>query len=165
MMRRISSFSSVPAAVAMLGLGVIIGCDRPSDDAAVSSAQNLAAQAACHLNDGTLGHQDEVRACEPGNQKKTTICHVPPGNPANAHTLCIGNAGVPAHLRNHPDYLGPCKRENPGPPPADAGTPGTGGAGGSAAGGAGGVQVDGSGGTGGVQVDGSGGTGGVVVIQ
>ena len=40
---------------------------------------------------------------------KCTICHVPPGNPPNAHTLTVGCSAVQAHLRNHPgDCLGPC---------------------------------------------------------
>ena len=40
---------------------------------------------------------------------KCTICHVPPGNPPNAHTLTIGCSAVDAHLKNHPgDCLGPC---------------------------------------------------------
>lgn len=38
---------------------------------------------------------------------KTTICHIPPGNPNNAHTISVGNGAVPAHLA-HGDYLGPC---------------------------------------------------------
>jgi hypothetical protein len=42
-------------------------------------------------------------------ENKCTICHVPPGNPGNAHTLNIGCSAVDAHLRNHPgDCLGPC---------------------------------------------------------
>ena len=32
---------------------------------------------------------------------------IPPGNPANEHTICIGNPGVPAHLA-HGDFLGSC---------------------------------------------------------
>jgi hypothetical protein len=40
---------------------------------------------------------------------KTTICHIPPGNPANAHTLTVGDPAVAAHLSHHGDYLGPCK--------------------------------------------------------
>jgi len=40
---------------------------------------------------------------------KCTVCHLPPGNPANAQTLTIGCSAVQAHLRNHPgDCLGPC---------------------------------------------------------
>jgi hypothetical protein len=40
---------------------------------------------------------------------KCTICHVPPGNPPNAHTITVGCSAVDAHMRNHPgDCLGPC---------------------------------------------------------
>ena len=34
------------------------------------------------------------KACD--NPKKTLICHIPPGNPANAHTICVGNPAVAA---------------------------------------------------------------------
>ncbi len=36
-----------------------------------------------------------------------TVCHVPPGEPENAHTIRIGAAAVSTHLE-HGDYLGPC---------------------------------------------------------
>jgi hypothetical protein len=38
---------------------------------------------------------------------KVTICHIPPGRSANAHTLSVNAMAVPAHLR-HGDTLGPC---------------------------------------------------------
>lgn len=38
---------------------------------------------------------------------KTTICHVPPGNPSQARTLRVGTSAVPAH-KGHGDYVGPC---------------------------------------------------------
>ena len=38
---------------------------------------------------------------------KVTICHIPPGNPDNAHTITVGAPAVPAHLA-HGDYLGEC---------------------------------------------------------
>jgi hypothetical protein len=38
---------------------------------------------------------------------KTTVCHIPPGNPANQHTICVGNPAVPAHMA-HGDFLGSC---------------------------------------------------------
>lgn len=40
--------------------------------------------------------------------QQVTLCHRPPGNPANAKTLRVGQPAVTAHLRNHPDNLGPC---------------------------------------------------------
>jgi hypothetical protein len=40
---------------------------------------------------------------------KVTICHRPPGNPGNAHTIRVGEPAARAHLRNHPgDTPGPC---------------------------------------------------------
>ncbi len=42
-----------------------------------------------------------------GGEAKVLVCHVPPGNPANAHTISIGATGVSAHLA-HGDYLGEC---------------------------------------------------------
>lgn len=44
-------------------------------------------------------------------EKKVTICHIPPGNAANAHTITVGESAVPAHLK-HGDYLGECKPQN-----------------------------------------------------
>jgi hypothetical protein len=130
-MSRTWYLSAVFAFAGLSGLSLGLGCDTAPVDPA--TAANRAALRACQLDDGTVEDDAELRACEPGNTKKTTICHVPPGNPDNAHTLCIGNAAVRAHLRNHDDYLGPCKRENPCPPPPTTGTGGAvadGGAGG-----------------------------------
>ncbi len=41
------------------------------------------------------------------NLQKVAVCHIPPGNPANAHTICISENGVPAHLA-HGCHLGAC---------------------------------------------------------
>ena len=38
---------------------------------------------------------------------KVTICHIPPGNPGNAHTITVGAPAVSAHLA-HGDTLGAC---------------------------------------------------------
>src|SRR5258707_7510681 len=69
----------------------------------------------------------------PDSGHKETICHFPPGNPANAHTIRVGAPAVPAHLA-HGDHLGPC---GPGEGPCghdggqqDAGNPHDGGQGG-----------------------------------
>lgn len=74
---------------------------------------------------------------------KITICHVPPGNPANAHTLIVGAPAWKGHSRHPGDHLGACEGQGepdagvppeetpdagsetpPPPPPPDAGTPG-----------------------------------------
>lgn len=58
---------------------------------------------------------------------KVVICHVPPGNPDNAHTIEIAKRALPAHFRGHPDdYLGPCQviaepTDEPDSPDADTG--------------------------------------------
>jgi hypothetical protein len=143
-MKRRLYISSPFVLAALLGLGQIIGCGTADDE---SSFDNTAALIACHLKDGTVGRDAQLRACDPGNTKKTTICHIPPGNPANAHTLCIGNAAVPAHLANHGDHLGACIDETPCPPP----------------GGTGGVTGSGGSGTGGQDSE-AGGAGGAVII-
>ena len=39
---------------------------------------------------------------------KVTICHIPPGNPANAHTISIGFSAWKAHQK-HGDYEGECE--------------------------------------------------------
>jgi hypothetical protein len=41
-------------------------------------------------------------------EKKMTICHIPPGNPAKAKTLDIGSSAWPAH-QAHGDTEGACK--------------------------------------------------------
>lgn len=43
--------------------------------------------------------------------EKMTICHVPPGNPENAHTIEISKNAWPAHSRNHGDYVGHCFKD------------------------------------------------------
>ena len=42
----------------------------------------------------------------PGD-KKVTICHRPPGNPSNAHTISVSENAVAAHMK-HGDTIGPC---------------------------------------------------------
>ena len=43
------------------------------------------------------------------NNNKVLVCHVPPGNPANAQSICISPNAVSTHVGNHGgDYLGEC---------------------------------------------------------
>ena len=76
---------------------------------------------------------------ETDNEKKVTLCHIPPGNPVAKSTITVGASAVKAHLA-HGDYLGACKisgNETTG-----------GGSGGTGNGGTGGTSGNGSGGTG-----------------
>ncbi len=41
---------------------------------------------------------------------KLSVCHFPPGNPGNAHTIVIDAAALPAH-KAHGDTLGSCSNE------------------------------------------------------
>ncbi len=41
---------------------------------------------------------------------KVTICHIPPGNPANAHSITISINALPAHLA-HGDSEGACEAQ------------------------------------------------------
>ncbi|MFH0895624.1 MAG: hypothetical protein V2A54_14405, partial [Bacteroidota bacterium] len=41
------------------------------------------------------------------DQGWVTICHIPPGNPSNAHTITISINALPAHLA-HGDNIGSC---------------------------------------------------------
>jgi hypothetical protein len=46
--------------------------------------------------------------------KKSLVCHIPPGNPANAHSICIGNPAVAPHVTHHHDGVGACAPGTPG---------------------------------------------------
>ena len=62
-------------------------------------------------------HGDTLGACEepspPDDQyeDKVLICHIPPGNPDNRHTIRVSENAVPAHLA-HGDFLGPCPEDD-----------------------------------------------------
>lgn len=60
-------------------------------------------------NDSNKNKNDSDVRGNDDETKKVTICHVPPGNAANAHTIHIGASAWPAHRDNHGgDYLGSC---------------------------------------------------------
>jgi hypothetical protein len=70
--------------------------------------------------DGVL---DGVPASPDKDGTRVTLCHVPPGNPARAHTLTVGQPAVKAHLK-HGDSLGACEGTDAGTSEPDAGDPG-----------------------------------------
>jgi hypothetical protein len=52
---------------------------------------------------------------QPTNPKKVTICHIPPDNPDERHTITVGAPAVAAHIREHGDYIGACQPVRPEP--------------------------------------------------
>lgn len=76
------------------GTSALTGCitSGSSNDASSESAARTAGSA---NGFGALG------------VTKVTICHIPPGNPANAHSITVGSPAVRAHM-DHGDSLGAC---------------------------------------------------------
>lgn len=69
------------------------------------------------LNKGTgyAGEKTIAKINELMAEGKVTICHIPPGNPENKHTITIGKSALEAHLA-HGDTLGGCDGEPSEPP-------------------------------------------------
>ena len=69
-------------------------------------------------NSGDSQQQGNATSASSGSgsqaDHKQAVCHIPPGNPDNAHTIVVDDSAVQTHL-DHGDTLGPCPEE-PGPP-------------------------------------------------
>jgi hypothetical protein len=75
-----------------------------------------------------LSYGDYEGECVNGKQstrddsnRKVIICHVPPGNPQNSHTLKIDKSALNAHLAKG-DYVGPCTSNGSYTTPTTTGT-------------------------------------------
>jgi type II secretory pathway pseudopilin PulG len=56
------------------------------------------------LNEEELVSGTEVAdGCTCKQANKVAIVHYPPGNPSNAHVICVGSPAVTAHVTNHSD--------------------------------------------------------------
>jgi hypothetical protein len=76
-----------------------------------SSRSLMLSKSSSKDKDGTdKDHDDDDANC------KVTICHVPPGNPSNEHSIRVGKSALRAHIE-HGDYLGSCDAPPPPPPP------------------------------------------------
>lgn len=100
----------------MFALVLCAGCAGSEDDSIYGQAEQPLVQA------------DGGYVC---NAPKVLVCHIPPGNPANAHSICVGQPAVRAHQKNHGDPLGACGPTNGG---GGGGAGGAGGAGGGSGG-------------------------------
>ena len=121
---RLHSILSSSAVLASLGLVMMGGCGSSLEEGEdfYDSTQRDE-----ELNAGS-GNPAPVS----GNGK-ITLCHVPPGNPANAHTITVGGPAWNGHRNHKGDYLGPCQGAGgpdggtppPPPPPPPDGDPNT----------------------------------------
>ncbi len=90
----------------LFGAGVFMGCLNSNDaKSPTDEGQNLRSQ----------GVIDDSTQWEKGGPGKQMICHIPPGNPANMHTINVGKPAIPAHLA-HGDKLGACADTPVNPP-------------------------------------------------
>ena len=92
-----------------------------SDENAGKSDANAGKSDANTGNSGNSGdsqQQGNATSASSGSgsqgDHKQAVCHIPPGNPDNAHTIVVDDSAVQTHL-DHGDTLGPCPEE-PGPP-------------------------------------------------
>ncbi len=96
-----------------LSLALILGiatallgaCGEPATDDSTSTQA---------LGSGAADRSERRDACDAARQAaqsskphKVTICHIPPGNPANAHMINVSKNAIRAHLA-HGDVLGGC---------------------------------------------------------
>ena len=72
-----------------------------------SSIALIAVLTAC--GGGEADQVSDLTAQANGGPDCIEICHVPPGNPSNAHTICVNEAAVKAHIGRHGgDFFGRC---------------------------------------------------------
>lgn len=73
----------------------------------------------CDREKDPKGHKDHKCDKDAGGgdeRDKVTICHIPPGNHDNAHTIRVGSPALEAHLA-HGDKPGKCADDGGGPGP------------------------------------------------
>lgn len=102
---------------------LVASSDDPgkSNESAGKSDENAGKSDASNgnsVNSGDSQQQGNATSASSGSgsqgDHKQAVCHIPPGNPDNAHTIVVDDSAVQTHL-DHGDTLGPCPEE-PGPP-------------------------------------------------
>jgi hypothetical protein len=117
MRKLIASSSAVLMALCML---LAHGCGESMETAPTLSNGDG------NLGAGTKEGEPQDGGSGPGDTGTITLCHIPPGNPSNAHTISVGAPALRAHLR-HGDSVGACEGEPETPPDGGGSTPGEGG--------------------------------------
>jgi hypothetical protein len=103
-LKRLSTHVLTPTL--LFAAAISIGCARETDEDPLASDEAA-------LKDPATG----APTCA---APKVLICHIPPGNPANAHEICVGEPAVAPHVSHHGDSVGACPPSSP--PSDDAGT-------------------------------------------
>jgi hypothetical protein len=90
--------------VGLAGAFLLVGCLTSGNDSGSASSDPLSLR-----SPGSLNHDPSAvnGGANTSNAEKVSICHIPPGNPKNAHTLSVGAPAIRAHL-DHGDKLGTC---------------------------------------------------------
>jgi hypothetical protein len=86
---------------------------KPATGQTTTASRPAAAASASNASNANRAAQrgNQQSAARNQYQEKVLICHRPPGNPENAHTISVSPNAVPAHLA-HGDTLGPCPNGN-----------------------------------------------------
>jgi hypothetical protein len=119
-MRRLNLISSSALMVALCTLLACGGQPQQNGEPTPDDPQSGGLESAPPTSEDPASDGQGDAADAPGNPAaagKITICHIPPGNPANAHTITVGLPALKAHTK-HGDTLGACGGET------DAGTGG-----------------------------------------
>ena len=91
------------------GLAGLAGCADVDDSMYLTGTEEFA-----------IRTENGQYVCE--SPSKVLVCHIPPGNPDNAHTICVSSHAVAPHQSHHGDPVGACLDgggEDPPPPPSD----------------------------------------------
>jgi hypothetical protein len=90
---------------------VTVGASAVPAHLAHGDAEGVCEETDAPVDDGDEGEEGEDEAEDDG-EIKVLVCHVPPGNPENPHTIEVGESAVPAHLA-HGDTEGECPEAAP----------------------------------------------------
>lgn len=87
-----------------LGLAALTGCADTDDSMYLTGTEEHA-----------IRTENGQYVCP--SPRKVLVCHIPPGNPENAHTICVSANAVDAHQSHHADPIGACADDGEPPPP------------------------------------------------
>ena len=119
-MRRLNLVSSSALMMALCTLLACGGQPQPEGEPILNDPQSGELEGGA--SEVSPGKKDEDPR-SPLDTDKVTICHIPPGNPANAHTITVGRSALKAHTK-HGDTLGACGSDGGTGGDVDAGTGG-----------------------------------------